>query len=191
MLDSRVFSFCVLADKNSVNIVVWGLETLDGNARADVREEIEGPSECKIQRDVSLADYSFCECTTRIEDSQLRTGSGKRSFASRVRWKTHLTSLLRTFECNCILLNRSDGVVGDDSLATLEDGSNADFLPLNWDLARHEFHKLGHTRHLSTYLRRSVNIFHRLANLGTDSCTSRVSIPFNPHGDAMTHHHRG
>lgn len=41
---------------------------------------------------------------------------------------------LPTFESDCIALDGLDSSIGYDSLASLKDGSNADFLPLNRNL---------------------------------------------------------
>jgi hypothetical protein len=56
VLDTRVFSLGVLTDEDGVDVVVRRLETLDGNARADVGEEGEGSSEGEVERDVAFAD---------------------------------------------------------------------------------------------------------------------------------------
>ena len=41
MLNTRVLSLGVLTDEDSVDVVVRGLEALDGDARTDVGEEVE------------------------------------------------------------------------------------------------------------------------------------------------------
>jgi hypothetical protein len=56
VLDTRVLSLGVLTDEDGVDVVVRRLETLDGDARADVGEKGEGSSEGEVERDVALAD---------------------------------------------------------------------------------------------------------------------------------------
>lgn len=56
VLDARVFSLGVLTDENSVDTVVGGLVALDGLARTDVGEEVEGTTESQVERDVTLAN---------------------------------------------------------------------------------------------------------------------------------------
>ena len=56
MLDTGVLALGVLADENGVDVVVGGLEALDGHTGTDVREEVEGAAEGKVERDVALAD---------------------------------------------------------------------------------------------------------------------------------------
>lgn len=56
VLDTRVFSFGVFTDQNSVDVVIGGLETLDGAARADVGKKGEGAAQGKVERNVALAD---------------------------------------------------------------------------------------------------------------------------------------
>lgn len=56
VLDTRVLSLGVLADQNAVDVLVGGLEALNGLARADVGVEAECPSQCQVERDVSLAN---------------------------------------------------------------------------------------------------------------------------------------
>ena len=43
-------------------------------------------------------------------------------------------SNLRTLQCNCVLLNRLNSGIGNDSLATLKDRCDTDFLPLDRNL---------------------------------------------------------
>lgn len=45
MLDTGVFSFGVLSDKDSVDVIVWGFVSFDRTTRADIGEEIEGTAE--------------------------------------------------------------------------------------------------------------------------------------------------
>jgi hypothetical protein len=57
VLDTRVLSLGVLSDEDGVDIVVGGLEALDGGAGSDVGEEGEGSSEGQVEGDVSLTDW--------------------------------------------------------------------------------------------------------------------------------------
>ena len=56
MLDTRVLALGVFADENGVDVVVGGLEALDGYTGPDVREEVESAAEGKVKGDVALAD---------------------------------------------------------------------------------------------------------------------------------------
>jgi hypothetical protein len=62
VLDARVLSLSVLTDKNSINVVVRCLVTRDGSAGTDIGEEIEGPAEGKVERDVTLANRRLRGC---------------------------------------------------------------------------------------------------------------------------------
>lgn len=56
MLNSRVFSLSVLADKDSVHVVVWSLEASDGYTRTNVGEEIKSSPQGQIQGDMSFSN---------------------------------------------------------------------------------------------------------------------------------------
>lgn len=56
VLDTRVLALGVLADEDSVDTVVGGLETGDRAARAQVGEEVEGTTKSQVEGDVALAD---------------------------------------------------------------------------------------------------------------------------------------
>jgi hypothetical protein len=56
MLDTRVLPLSVLANENSVDVIVRRLEALDRDAGTDVGEEGEGPAECEVEGDMALAD---------------------------------------------------------------------------------------------------------------------------------------
>ena len=56
MLNTRVLSLSVLTNEDGVDIVVGWLETLNGNTRTHIGEELEGPTKSKVQRHVSLAN---------------------------------------------------------------------------------------------------------------------------------------
>lgn len=61
MLNARVLSLSVLTDEDSVDIVIGSLEALNGQARADVREQVEGPAQRQIERNVALANCVGCQ----------------------------------------------------------------------------------------------------------------------------------
>ena len=48
MFNTRVFTLRVLADKNSVDIVIWCLETLDRDAWTNIGKEVKCPTECQV-----------------------------------------------------------------------------------------------------------------------------------------------
>lgn len=56
MLNSRVFTLGVLSDQDGIDVVVVCLVAGDGPAWSQVGEEVEGSSEGKVERDVSLAN---------------------------------------------------------------------------------------------------------------------------------------
>jgi hypothetical protein len=56
VLNPGVLSLGVLTDEDGVHVVVCGFVALDGHARADVREEVEGTAESEVEGDVALAD---------------------------------------------------------------------------------------------------------------------------------------
>ena len=56
MLDTRILSLSVLPNQDGVDVVIRSLEALDGNARTDVREEVESSAESQVQRNVTLAN---------------------------------------------------------------------------------------------------------------------------------------
>jgi hypothetical protein len=49
MLDARVLSFCVLANKNSVDIIIRRLEAFNRHARSNVGEEGEGSAKREVE----------------------------------------------------------------------------------------------------------------------------------------------
>lgn len=57
MFDTRVLSFSVLADEDSIDIVVRRLESLDRCTGTNIGEKLESAAECQVQRDMSLANY--------------------------------------------------------------------------------------------------------------------------------------
>lgn len=57
VLDTRVFSLSVFTDEDGVDIVVWSLEALDGDARTNVGKQVEGTTKRQVQRNVALADW--------------------------------------------------------------------------------------------------------------------------------------
>jgi hypothetical protein len=56
VLDARVLSLGVFADDDRVDAVVGRLEAFDRPTRPDVGEEVEGPSEGQVKRDVAFAN---------------------------------------------------------------------------------------------------------------------------------------
>jgi hypothetical protein len=58
VLNTRVLSLGVLTDQDSVDIVVSGLVSLDGDTWADVGKERECSAEGEVHRDVTLSDWT-------------------------------------------------------------------------------------------------------------------------------------
>ena len=56
VLNARVFTLGILTDQNGVDVVVGCLEALDGDTRPDVGEEVECPSESKVEGNVTLSN---------------------------------------------------------------------------------------------------------------------------------------
>lgn len=49
VLDARVFTLSILSDEDGVDVLIRSLEALNGNARPDVGEEVEGPTKRQVQ----------------------------------------------------------------------------------------------------------------------------------------------
>ena len=56
VLNTRVFALGVLTDQDGIDVVVGGLVASDGAAGTNVGEKVEGTTESKVQRNVSLAN---------------------------------------------------------------------------------------------------------------------------------------
>jgi hypothetical protein len=56
MLDTRVFTLGIFTNQNSVNIIIRGLVTLDGNTRSDISEQVERSTKSQIEGDVTLSN---------------------------------------------------------------------------------------------------------------------------------------
>lgn len=70
-----------------------------------------------------------------------------------------------------VLLHAVDGIVGDDSLAVLEDGGNVNLLPNDRDLGKSVSDKCIPCSGLGpAHLGRGVDLLDRLSDLGTDTC---------------------
>lgn len=82
---------------------------------------------------------------------------------------------MRTLQSDRVLLDRVDSSIRDDRLAALEDGGDADLLPLNGDLQRAQQNTTDTSK--STYVGGGVDGLHRLANFRTNTCTSRHVMP--------------
>jgi hypothetical protein len=91
----------------------------------------------------------------------------------------------RTLESNSIFAHRLNRVVGNDSLATLEDWRHADFLPLYGDLRRSVSFRTPHTGGI-THLGRLVDANDRFTNLRTNTYADRSAPAATM--VSMTHH---
>lgn len=98
MLDTRVLSFRVFSNQDSVDIIVGGLVSLDGDTWSDVREKGECSSESQIERDVSFSDYPVSSMTRQSTQKRTRGSKG-------------------TLQGNSVGLDTLDSLVGDDGLA--------------------------------------------------------------------------
>ena len=59
VLNTRVFSLSVLSDQDGVDVVVWGLVAGYRSARSDIGEEVEGTTEGKVKRNMSLSNWGL------------------------------------------------------------------------------------------------------------------------------------
>lgn len=121
VLNSGVFSLGVLSDKDNVNIVVWGLVAGNGSAGTEVGKEVEGSSECQVKRNMSLANGGLVEQLV-IMYVQFRPEEGSRAYSE------------RALQGNKVLLDTGNSIVWNSSLSVLQDGSNINWLPLDWYL---------------------------------------------------------
>ncbi len=56
VLNARVFALGVLADEDSVNVVIRGFVAGDGFAGANVSKKVESATEGQVERDMAFAD---------------------------------------------------------------------------------------------------------------------------------------
>lgn len=57
MLNTRVLSLGVFTNEDCVDIVVGSLIALDGDARADVREQLESSAKGQVERNMALSNW--------------------------------------------------------------------------------------------------------------------------------------
>ena len=157
VLDARVFSLGVLTDENGVDTIVGGLVALDGLARTDVGEEVEGTAESQVERDVTLANgglergaLAWSACKDEVVRMARVDEKTEGSWSSLRGW----TYGERTLEGDVVARDGLDGLVGNDGLAVLvQAGGNIDGLPLDGDVCGLE------------------DVLDRLGDLGTDTIT--------------------
>ena len=139
VLDTGVLALGVLTDQDGVDVVVGGLEALDGPAGTDVGEEVEGTAERQVERDVALANG--CGEGT-LESNQVPVDAldrlvGDDRLAVRVQAGGDVASLpldghvrgrvdvldrLRDLGANAVTLDERDGVLAVAALGALELG---------------------------------------------------------------------
>jgi hypothetical protein len=61
VLNARVLALSVLTDEDGVDVVVGGLEAGNGAARTEIGKEVECPTKCQVERDVTFTDRSLGE----------------------------------------------------------------------------------------------------------------------------------
>ena len=140
VLDARVLALGVLTDQDGVDVVVGGLEALDGPAGTNVGEEVEGATEGQVQRDVTLADGGR-EGTLEgnvvpvdaldglVGDDRLAVGVQARGDVARLPLDGHVGGLvdvldrLRNLGANTVALDERDGVLAVSALGALELGN--------------------------------------------------------------------
>lgn len=59
MFYSGVLPLSVFTDKDGVDIVVWRLVALDGYARPNVCEKVEGPPQSEVERNVAFTNCAI------------------------------------------------------------------------------------------------------------------------------------
>ena len=140
VLNAGVFPLGVLTDQDGVDVVVGGLEALDGPAGTNVGEEVEGATEGQVQRDVTLADGGR-EGTLEgnvvpvdaldglVGDDRLAVGVQARGDVARLPLDGHVGGLvdvldrLRNLGANTVALDERDGVLAVSALGALELGN--------------------------------------------------------------------
>ena len=80
MFNTRVFTLGILTDQNGVDVVVGGLEALDGDTRPDVGKEVEGPTESQVQGNVALADCNSRQRMFYPKIADILTGGSERTW---------------------------------------------------------------------------------------------------------------
>lgn len=70
MLNAGVFALSVLADKDSLDVIVWGLVTGNRPTRTDIGEKVESTSESKVEGNMAFADGGLCIPLTTIPGAQ-------------------------------------------------------------------------------------------------------------------------
>jgi hypothetical protein len=135
VLDTRVFALSVLTDENGVHVIVCSLVALNGNARTNVGEQVEGAAEGKVEGDMALADYMIISVTNAVQDGELnKLGVAK---GPNIQFSVLRYSIIQgklTLESNGILADRSNSIIRDDRLAILKDRCNANLLPSDRNL---------------------------------------------------------
>lgn len=79
VLDTRILSLGVLTNEHRVDIIIRRLEALDGDARSNIGEQVEGSAEGQVERDMSLADCDSTQHGSKLSRKLVieRTGGGQ------------------------------------------------------------------------------------------------------------------
>lgn len=56
MFNTRILSLGILSDEDSVDVIVRGLESWDGDTRSNVGEKVECTTQSQIKRNMALSD---------------------------------------------------------------------------------------------------------------------------------------
>lgn len=139
VLNARVLALGVLTDQDGVDVVIGGLEALDGPAGTDVGEKVEGTAECQVEGDVTLADGSR-EGTLEgnvvpvdafnglVGDDRLAVGVQAGCDVAGLPLDGHVRSGVDVFDrlsdlrANTVTLDERDGVLAVVALGALELG---------------------------------------------------------------------
>lgn len=57
MLDTRVLSLRVFADKYRIDIIIWSLVPFDRETRSNICKQVERSAQSQVQGDVALSDF--------------------------------------------------------------------------------------------------------------------------------------
>jgi len=57
VLDTRVLSLRVFADKYRIDIIIWSLVPFDREARSNICKQVERSAQSQVQGDVALSDF--------------------------------------------------------------------------------------------------------------------------------------
>ena len=166
VLDARVFSLRVFANKYRVDIIIWCLVPFDRDTRSNVCEQVEGSAQSQVQGNVSLSDFP----PLNIDNNQRTVdilGVARGPVSSVSHGGDDGNNSKATFQCNSVSFDRIDGCIWDNCFSALQDWRNADFLPVYGDLHVDEMDARKQQRMTDICCR--IDIFDRFTDLRTNA----------------------